>query len=264
MELRADALRLAYPAPAGQEGRVVLDRVDYRLTRGRFEALTGPNGAGKSTLMRALAGLLTPAAGQVHLDGQDLAAIPLATRARTIGYLPQEVQPAFRFTVEDSVLLGVRVRGQAPWFEDRPSAEATAAVNQALALVEALPLRGRQLQELSGGERRRVLLASVLAQKPTFLLLDEPAAMLDLSHQASLFALLRRLAREEGLGILCVSHDWNLAATFADHMTILHDGGVHASGAPAELMTDAVLRPLFGEHYSLLPRDGMAPVLLPR
>lgn len=264
MELRADALRLAYPASAGQVARPVLDGVAFQLLPGRFQALAGPNGAGKSTLMRALVGLHAPLAGVVTLDGQPLQELAMAQRARVIGYLPQEIQPHFRFSVKDCVLLGVRVQEQSPWFENKPSPSALAAIDRALDLVDALDLRDRQLHELSGGERRRVLLASVLAQEPRFLLLDEPAAMLDLSHQAALFALLKRLAQEQDLGVLCVSHDWNLAATFADHLTILHDGGVHASGAPAALMTDEVLRPLFGDRYTLVPRPGHPPVLLPQ
>lgn len=264
MELRADALQLAYPASAGQVKRPVLSGVDFRLDLGRFQALAGPNGAGKSTLMRALAGLHAPESGRVLLAGEPLEARSMAERARIIGYLPQEVQPHFHFSVRDCVLLGVRVQEQSPWFESEPSATAIAAIDRALDLVDALDLRERQLLELSGGERRRVLLASVLAQEPRFLLLDEPAAMLDLSHQAALFALLKRLAQEQGLGVLCVSHDWNLASTFADHLTILHEAGVHASGSPAELMTEEVLTPLFGDSYTLLPRPGHPPVLLPQ
>jgi len=264
MELRADALQLAYPASAGQVKRPVLSGVDFQLDLGRFQALAGPNGAGKSTLMRALVGLHAPESGRVLLDGEPLETRSMAERARIIGYLPQEVQPHFHFSVRDCVLLGVRVQEQSPWFESAPSPTALAAIDRALDLVDALDLRERQLHELSGGERRRVLLASVLAQEPRFLLLDEPAAMLDLSHQAALFALLKRLAQEQNLGVLCVSHDWNLAATFADQLTILHDGGVHASGAPAELMTEQVLTPLFGDRFTLLPRPGHPPVLLPQ
>lgn len=264
MELRADALQLAYPASAGQVKRPVLSGVDFQLDLGRFQALAGPNGAGKSTLMRALAGLHEPESGRVLLDGEPLESRSMAERAQIIGYLPQEIQPHFHFSVRDCVLLGVRVQEQSPWFESQPSATALAAIDRALALVDAIDLRERQLHELSGGERRRVLLASVLAQEPRFLLLDEPAAMLDLSHQAALFALLKRLTQEQGLGVLCVSHDWNLASTFADHLTILHDAGVHASGSPAELMTEKVLTPLFGNSYTLLPRPGHPPVLLPQ
>ncbi len=264
MSLRADALALAYPPVGRQEGRRVLSEVSLELEPGRFEALAGPNGAGKSTLLKALAGLLSPESGKVRLDGEELGALPLAERARHLGYLPQEVAPHFRFSVAQSVLLGARVRGGGSWLQDGPTPAQEATIERVLGLVDALHLRERPLSALSGGERRRVLLASVLAQEPRYLLLDEPAAMLDLSHQAELFRLFRRLAHEEGLGVLCVSHDWNLAASFADRLTILHDGGVHARGAPAELMTDAVLAPLFGGSYLLVPREGEVPVLLPR
>ncbi len=241
----------------------VLREVDLELPPGRFLCLLGPNGAGKSTLLRTLAGLLPPRGGQVLLDDRPVTAWSAQQRARRLGFLPQEVQPVFAFTVEEAVGLGARVAGHGHWFESRLSPTTRAAVHRALEAVDAAGLAGRRLGNLSGGERRRVLVASVLAQEPAFLLLDEPAAMLDLHHQAALFAMLRRLARQ-GLGVLCVTHDFNLAATFADELLVLGRGRLLARGSAGEVLVPELLEGLFGGHVLLLPRADAPPAVLPR
>lgn len=247
--------------PAG--AAPVLDRVDFSLEPGRFDVIVGANGAGKSTLLRALAGIQAPSQGSVSLEEHNLKGLSMAARARQIGFLPQEITPAFAYSVADTVALGARVAGFGHWFDHGLSASATRAVDAALEQVDALDLRARRLDELSGGERRRVLIASVLAQKPRYLLLDEPTAMLDLHHQSELFGLLRRLS-QEGLGVGCVTHDWNLAVGFADRLTVLHQSRILASGRPAELLTSAVLETVFGAHFALLQHPDGRPVVVPQ
>lgn len=243
--------------------KAVLQDLDFELEPGRFDVLVGANGVGKSTLVRALAGLLPAQSGEVLLDGASLAKMPLPQRARAIGYLPQEIQPAFSYSVEQAVGLGARVAGHGHWFDANAKPEAERAIHAALDLVDALELRGRRLSELSGGERRRVLIASVLAQEPQYLLLDEPAAMLDLHHQAELFRLLARLANK-GLSVACVTHDWNLAVGFADRLTVLKDGAVLASGTPSDLMVPDILQQVYGDSFSLLHHDDGRPVVVPK
>jgi len=255
MSLQAASLRFAYP-----RGDELLGGVDLTLEPGRFTCLLGANGCGKSTLLRLLAGMLTPAAGTVRLDDARLDDMALAARARRIGFLPQEVHPSFSYRVEESVALGVHVAGHGNWLGDGPDADA--AVRRALDAVDAAPLHGRLLQELSGGERRRVLIAGVLAQEPDYLLLDEPAAMLDLHHQAALFRMLRSLAAD-GLGVLCVTHDWNLAARHADELVLLAGGRVAARGAARDVLRREVLEQVFGTDFELLERDSGPPVVLP-
>ena len=255
MSLEARALRFAY-----RDGPPVLRGVELALAPGRFSCLLGANGCGKSTLLRCLAGLLE-ADGEVTLDGTPLAQIPLPRRARRLGFLPQEIHPAFPYTAGEAVALGARVAGHGSWL----GADATtaAAVSRALAAVDADALAARQLDELSGGERRRVLLAGVLAQEPDWLLLDEPAAMLDLHHQVALFRTLRELAAG-GLGVLCVTHDWNLAARFADELLLLHEGAIAARGDAATVLRPEVLTPVFGADFEILERAGEPPAVLPR
>lgn len=249
---------------AGYGGCPVLDGVDLQLASGQLLCLLGPNGAGKSTLARALCGLLPPHAqakaggdGCVEVDGQPLAAMGPRTRAQQIGFLPQEVDPGFSFSVQEAVELGARVR---------PLAEGDslpARVQAALQAVDAAHLEARRLDALSGGERRRVLLASVLAQQPRYLILDEPTAMLDLEHQVALFEQLRAHC-EQGLGVLVVTHDLNLAAQWSDELVLLHQGRIAAQGTPAEVLTRETLTPVFGPRFQLLPTPEGRPVVVPR
>ena len=255
--LRASQVELSYGSTHALRG------VDVTLSAGEFRCILGPNGSGKSSLLHTLVGLVQPDAGKITLDGNALSDLSPAKRARSIGFLPQEIHPAFSFTVAEAVALGARVAGHGSWFDASPDDETQNAIHQALATVEATHLAERRLDELSGGERRRVLLAGGLAQEPQFLLLDEPAAMLDLHHQASLFRLLKTLA-QKGIGVLCVTHDWNLASHFADELILLHEGRVHAKGVASEVLTDSTLLPVFGENYELIARQNRPPVVIPK
>lgn len=255
---------LARQLEAGYSGSPrVLQGIDMDVMRGRFVCLLGPNGAGKSTLLRCLAGLQPFQGGQITLENRPLHAFSGRQRAKRIGFLPQEIQPAFSFRVDEAVALGTRVAGHSRWFDRSLPAETQTGIERALRRVDALDLLQRRLETLSGGERRRVLIASVLAQEPQYLLLDEPTAMLDLHHQSQLFHMLRELS-EEGLGVLCVTHDLNLAAQFAHQMILLHTGSIHAQGEPAEVLNDTNLKPLFGTHYRLLHQEDDIPVVLPK
>ncbi|MAW61803.1 MAG: hypothetical protein CMJ94_13375 [Planctomycetes bacterium] len=249
MALIGRALRTGYG------GCAVLAGVDFALEPGRLVCLLGPNGAGKSTLARALCGLLAAGeGGQVQVDGQALSGMSARARARQIGFLPQEVEPGFSFRVADAVELGARVAHPQPGPE---------LIKAALAAVDAVHLAPRQLDALSGGERRRVLLASVLAQEPRYLILDEPTAMLDLEHQVGLFDVLRARCAA-GLGVLVVTHDLNLAAQWADELVLLHQGRLAASGPAAEALTTERLTPVFGSRFQLLQSPEGRPVVVPR
>ncbi|MDA1259957.1 MAG: ABC transporter ATP-binding protein [Planctomycetota bacterium] len=258
MTLSARALAVAWPT-VGE----VLHGVSLELAAGELCVLVGPNGAGKSTLLRALAGLATPSGGQVLLDGAPLAGFGLAERARRIGFLPQEVNPAFNFRAEEAVALGARVALRARWHETGLGAQGRAAVDRALGAVDALPFATRRLDELSGGERRRVLIAGVLAQEPRWLLLDEPAAMLDLHHQTALFRLLRALAAD-GLGVLCSAHDLNLASRFATRMALIDHGVITIDGPPEQVLRSPELARAFDSQFRLVEDPPGAPAVLPR
>jgi iron complex transport system ATP-binding protein len=212
--------------------------VSLALRPGQVTAICGPNGAGKSSLLSCLAGLLRPDGGTVMLDDGPLGAMPPRSRARTIGYLPQDGEVAWNLSVETLVGLG-----RLPW---RSSAEDdAAAVEAALGALQLEPLRQRALSQLSGGEKARALLARVLAGTPRWVLADEPLANLDLAHQQALLAQLRELAGQ-GLGVVLVLHDLAQAVNRADRVVVLDGGRVAADGAPDEALDAAVIERVWG------------------
>ncbi len=221
----------------------VIRALDLSVEQGEMVALLGANGAGKTTLLKLAAGLLRPQAGSVLLNGGPLAAWSRRQLARRLAYLPQEAIPAFGFAVALMVELGRApyrrgLRGLTP--KDRQ------AVGRALLETATADFADRDFTELSGGERRRVLLATVLAQEPELLLLDEPTAHLDLRFQAEILALLRQLRRQRALTLIAAMHDINLASLYFDRLVLMQAGRVLAQGSPDEVLTPANIQAAFG------------------
>ncbi|MFT3666769.1 ABC transporter ATP-binding protein [Piscinibacter sp.] len=229
--------------------REVLQGLSFEVGAG-WTALVGPNGAGKSTLLRALAGLQTPAAGQVLLTaergapGADLSRMPAAARARHVAWLAQQGEVTGELSVRETVELG---RIAQLGLLGTPGPADHAAVDHAMALTECLPWRDRRLHELSGGERQRVLLARVLATGAPLLLLDEPTTHLDAPHQVALARLFRRLAHDaaQPRAVLSVLHDLPIALQ-ADRLLVLDAGTLRADGPPSEPAVQAALVRVFG------------------
>jgi iron complex transport system ATP-binding protein len=237
MTLRADRLTLAY------DQRVVVRELDLAVPRGRISAVVGANGSGKSTLLRALARLMTPAAGAVLLDGRSIAELPTKAIARRLGLLPQSPVAPDGLVVEDLV-----ARGRYPhqrlfrqW-----SAEDEEAVEAALAATGTREIRERPLDELSGGQRQRAWIAMTLAQRTEILLLDEPTTFLDLAHQVEVLDLLADLVADLGRTVVMVLHDLNQACRYADHLVALRDGRIHAAGAPSAVVDAELVEQVFG------------------
>jgi iron complex transport system ATP-binding protein len=213
------------------------------VARGEILALCGPNGSGKSTLMAALAGTLRPHAGEVRIDGVDLQSLGARERAHRLARLPQEPRGPDGLTVEALVAMGRyahrgRFAGQGR--EDR------AAVRTALEAVDLIDLRGRALERLSGGERRRAWLAMVLAQGAPLLLLDEPTAALDPRFAWEVLEHLVRIHRQRGTTIVLALHDLEDAARVADRIALLYRGRVYAVGQPKDVLVRDALRDVFG------------------
>ncbi|MBI3654006.1 MAG: ABC transporter ATP-binding protein [Acidobacteria bacterium] len=220
----------------------VLKGISFTLQRGEVLAVLGPNGAGKSTLMKILIGLLAPSRGEVLLDGKNLKTLPRKLLARWLGYVAQETIVRFPLTAMEFVLQGRFAQGRLLGFEtDDDLHEA----KRAMEMTETYAFACRLVHELSGGERQRVTLARALASRPRLLVLDEPIANLDISHQVKLLELTRRLAHEEGLAAIVVTHELNLAAEFASRVLLLQAGEMLACGTPDEVMTEAHLCALF-------------------
>jgi iron complex transport system ATP-binding protein len=222
--------------------RVLLDGVSATFRPGKVTAVLGPNGAGKSTLLQCLAGLRTPAGGEVRIDGTALSAIGAQQRARRIGYLPQQAQLHWNIHVHALVALGrhsLRAR-YGPL-----SAADEAAIAAALTQVDAGGLSDRDAGTLSGGELARVLLARVLAGEPDWILADEPFAALDVAHRFDLATHLRAIAAE-GTGVVVVLHDVALAGRLADDILLLDKGRLVASGPADAMLAAPELEQVFG------------------
>jgi iron complex transport system ATP-binding protein len=202
----------------------------------------GPNACGKSTLLRALSRLLRPTAGQVLLDGRDIAAYPSKQVARRLGLLPQSSLAPDGITVTDLV-----ARGRFPYQSAirQWSREDEQAVRDALAATRTTDLGGRLVDELSGGQRQRVWVAMVLAQQTPLLLLDEPTTFLDIAHQIELLELFSELNADHGHTIVAVLHDLNHAARYASHLVAMRDGGIVAQGSPSHILTEDLVREVF-------------------
>jgi len=222
-------------------GRRVLNGVSLALEPGEALALVGPNAAGKSTLVRALAGLLPAAAGEVLLQGRPLASWSRAAVSRRIALVAAEDEAPGHLAVADRVALG-RYPHRGPL--GRLTDEDHAAVARALALTETGHLARRPLGTLSAGERQRALLARGLAQDPALLLLDEPATHLDVRHQLHLFRVLDEV-RQRGVAVLAVIHDLQRAA-WAPRMALLDGGRIAADGSPAEVIEGEAAARAFG------------------
>jgi iron complex transport system ATP-binding protein len=226
------------------DGRLIIHRVCLRAERGCVVGLLGPNGSGKSTLLRCLAGLERPSGGRVLLEGRDLAGWRRVDRARRMAVLSQEATTELELTVADVVRLG-RIPHRARLAGDAP--RDAIVIADALARVDLADLSRRRWQTLSGGERQRVQLARVLAQEPSELLLDEPTNHLDIRHQLAMLALVREL----GVTAVIALHDLNLAAAYCDELVVLDAGRVVAAGAPADVVTERLVREVYGVASSI-------------
>jgi iron complex transport system ATP-binding protein len=233
--------------------------VSVALHPGEIVAVVGPNGSGKSTLLRALLGLLAPAAGSVHLDGRPITAWSRRELADAVGALPQREDQSVPLTVAETVLLG-------RWSRLGPVAPVgsadRSAVAAALRRCDVVALADRRIDTLSGGEWQRVRVARALAASPRLLLLDEPTAALDVGHEMELFELLRRLVAE-GLGVLVITHQLNLAARFADRLVLLDRGRTVAEGRPHHVLREDVVSAVFGWPVAVTTWCDGAPQVIP-
>jgi len=235
--LQARDLAFAYPTVE------VFSDLQLLVRPGRIVGIVGPNGAGKSTLLGVLAGLLRPRQGQVVVMGRELNLWDRRKLARVVGLLPQAVKLVGGYSVLETALMGRFALMGRRLFESQADLE---AARQALAMVGLEHMAERKAQELSGGECQRLALARVLAAQPRLLLLDEPTSALDLKHQLMVMVLLERLARDQGLGVVLVSHDLNLAGTFCDELLLLANARVVACGSPKDVLTEQILKQAYG------------------
>ena len=241
-------------------GRPVLQSVNLRVCPGQIVGVIGPNGAGKSTLVKILSRLLRPDRGYVYLGGQDLAQWNHTQLARHLAVVPQAAQLPETFTAWEIVLMG-----RTPYLGllGQETATDMAIAQRAMEETNTWHLASRLIGQLSGGERQRVVVARALAQEPRVLLLDEPTLHLDINHQLEILSLIRRLVDRQGLAVLAIFHDLNLAAQFCHELILLHQGRIFAHGRPEEVITVSNIAAVYGTDVAILPhpRTGRPTVL---
>ena len=218
---------------------VVLQNVDFQAEDGHFLAILCNNGAGKSTLLKCMNGILKPDAGSLLLDGEDLLTMPHRQVAQRVAFVAQTVAST-QMTVHDMVMLGRR-----PYMGWSFSREDHDIVHAAMARLGLMDMRGRFLNQLSGGERQKVMLARALAQQPRLLLLDEPTSALDIRNQYQVLKIVGELCRTEGLTAVVVIHDLTLALRFCDRFLLMRDGQVYRCGG-LEVLDKTALREVYG------------------
>jgi iron complex transport system ATP-binding protein len=221
----------------------VLQDVSFQVRKGAFVGVIGPNGSGKTTLLKILYRLLTPQRGEVLFDHLSLKKMSRGEIAKKIAVVAQEAYPAFPFRVIEMVLMGRSPYLGHLMFESPKDLE---IAKRAMEWTEILPISQRPIDELSGGERKRVYIARALTQEPEVILLDEPTTNLDIHHQVESLDLVLSLNREKGLTILMASHDLNLASEYCDRLILLQHGKIFHMGPPEEVMTRENIEKVYG------------------
>lgn len=234
---------------AGYGEKVVLQGINLSIEEGEFLSLVGPNGAGKSTLLKCMTKIVSPKRGKVLFRGKDILQISGRRLAQEVAVVPQISIFHFSFSVEDFVMLG-RIPFLPRFYRERK--RDLEKVKKAMEQVGIGELKKRRVNELSEGEKQRVVIARSLAQEPKFLLLDEPAAHLDIKHQLEIFGLLKRLNKEEKLTLVVISHDLNFASWFSDRVVFLREGKIFLAGKPEEVITPKNIKEVYGVEVELI------------
>lgn len=254
-QLHARHLSLSY------ESAHIINDLDLTIAEGKITVLVGPNGCGKSTLLRGISRLLKPRGGSVILDAEDIWSMPTKQLAKRLGILPQSPVAPEGLTVHELVALG-RYPHQS-WFQQW-SPEDERLTREAIDITGMSALANRPIDTLSGGQRQRAWIAMTLAQDSNIILLDEPTTFLDLAYQIEVLDLLQDLNTERGKTIVMVLHDLNHACRYADTIVAVNNGGVAHQGQPAEVVTEDMVRAVFGVECRVIadPVTG-APLVVP-
>lgn len=238
-----------------RNGPEILRQVSFSLEDGQFLAILGNNGAGKSTMLKCFNQILRVEGGHVWMDGEDLLTMTHREVAQRVAFVSQNI-PSTQMTVHDVVMLGRR-----PYMRWGFTEEDHRIVHEAMDRLHLSDMRGRFLNELSGGERQKVMLARALAQQPKVLLLDEPTSSLDIQNQYQVLDIVRDICRTSTITAVMVIHDLNLALRFCDRFLLLKDGQVYRSGNSSILDRQA-LREVYGVNAHVATVEGKSIVLV--
>jgi len=220
----------------------VLRDISFNIKKGEFTSIIGPNGAGKSTVLKAIMKNIELASGDISIKGKSIKNITHKEKACIIGFVPQEFNISFDFTVYDIVAMGRNpyiAKFKKSKFDDKK------IIEESLQKTNTYEFKDKYFNSLSGGEKQRVIIARALAQQPEILILDEATSSLDIHHQLDILELIHSLNREDGLTVLTIMHDLNLASRFSDKIVLLSKNGVIKSGTPSEVIDEQVLKNVY-------------------
>jgi iron complex transport system ATP-binding protein len=214
-------------------GVKVLKDINFKIKDGEFVSIIGPNGSGKSTLLKLINNIYRPKSGNILIYGKNINKYKAKDLAKKVALVPQNININYEFSVEDIVLMG-----RYPYIGrfGKEGDEDYEIINESLKLTNTYSLKKRNINEISGGERQRVIIAKALAQKPSLILLDEPTSHLDINYQIEILTLLRKLNKNKGSTIILVIHDINLASRYSDNLILLNKGKVLGIGKPNEVI----------------------------
>ena len=251
MELKIENMDFGY----GQHS--VLKNINLDIKGPQLVSIIGPNGVGKSTLIHCMNKILTPKTGTVYINGEDIRDKPLKELAKIVGYVPYSASDTFPLSVVDTVMMG-----RHPHSSWKSMDRDLDMVYETLELLEIKDLAMRSFNELSAGQHQKVMIARGLVQEPQILLLDEPTANLDIKHQMGVTRLLRRLALEKGILVIMISHDLNIAAKYSDHIIMMSEGTIYATGTPEEVITRENIKAVYDVDSEVVVSHGRPHLVL--
>lgn len=249
MKIEIENLEFSY------DSTPVLEAVNLQVEEGETLAIIGPNASGKTTLLKCMNGILEPESGSILIEGEELENLRKEDIAKKIGHVPQAGNESFPTTVFDTVLMGRKPHGG--W---KPSDEDLEVASKVLEKLDLEDIAMRDIGEISGGQRQKVLIARALAQNPEVLLLDEPTNSLDLRHQLEVLDIVREQTGK-GISILMAMHDLNLAARYSDEIAMLKEGKIFAAGGK-EVLTSENIESVYGVKVSVENNNG-SPRIVP-
>lgn len=242
----------------GGERNLVLGGITLDIREPQVVSILGPNGVGKSTLIHCINKILSPTGGTVLYDGKDVSDYSLKDVAKRIGYVPCTSSDTFPLTVVDTVLLGRHPH--AGW---KTTDEDLEIVYDVLEKLNIQDLAMRYFNELSAGQHQKVMLARGLVQRPQVLLLDEPTSNLDIKHQLGISRTLRQISHSDGILVIMISHDLNIAARYSDNVVLMSGGRIYAVGTPGEVLTVENIEHVYGVKSRIID-DGGSPYIILR
>lgn len=227
----------------GYDSKFILQDISFKLENKEFLGVIGPNGSGKTTLLRAITKIIKPQKGEVFFENQNLERLSYQELAKKIAVVSQYLEMGLKMTVEEFVLLG-RTPHRKNWqFLETKLDEEIA--NKAMVFTDTLGFKNRSIESLSAGERQLVVISRALAQEPKLLLLDEPTSHLDITHQVRILDLIKRLNKKNGLTVIIVLHDLNLASEYCDRLILLNNGCIHKIGTPQEVLNYQIIEEVY-------------------